>query len=143
MAASESMSDEYYMGVVRQFMQHLLEQGNTGAIDSIFRNKIRNPPASKDFVANLTTIENTNNKKCPICLVKTDSVNDIIKELPKCGHFFHAECIVPWLERTNTCPMCRYEYPTDDVEYEEERRLKEAEVSREERLEELHNSMFG
>eukprot|EP00474_Spongospora_subterranea_P000222 CRZ00680.1 hypothetical protein [Spongospora subterranea] len=32
-----------------------------------------------------------------------------------CDHFFHRSCILPWLERQNTCPLCRYELPTEPV----------------------------
>ncbi|KAJ5888633.1 hypothetical protein N7495_008674 [Penicillium taxi] len=24
-----------------------------------------------------------------------------------CGHWFHTECILPWVERNKTCPICR------------------------------------
>lgn len=26
-----------------------------------------------------------------------------------CSHIFHKQCIVPWLERQKTCPICRQE----------------------------------
>ena len=43
--------------------------------------------------------------RCVVC------VEDLIKgekvtALP-CRHFFHGECVVPWLKMHNTCPSCR------------------------------------
>ena len=34
---------------------------------------------------------------------------------------FHDKCIEEWLNRHNTCPLCRYELPTDSREHENER----------------------
>lgn len=29
--------------------------------------------------------------------------------LPSCDHKFHAQCIIPWLLRVATCPVCRFQ----------------------------------
>ncbi|XP_035491016.2 E3 ubiquitin-protein ligase RNF126-like isoform X3 [Scophthalmus maximus] len=43
--------------------------------------------------------------ECPVC--KDDySVEERVRQLP-CNHLFHNECIVPWLEQHDTCPVCR------------------------------------
>ena len=47
------------------------------------------------------------------------------------------------LERTCSCPCCRFELPTDDKDYEEMRKQKKRMKQREEDIENLHNSMFG
>lgn len=100
------------------------------------------PPTSKAFVENLTTSTITKlGGQCPVCL-KEWAEGDEIKMLP-CKHKFHPACILPWLEKTNSCPMCRHELPTDDADYEEYRKQKERAKNREADLEILHNSMFS
>jgi len=37
-------------------------------------------------------------------------LGELTTQLP-CGHTFHRECVMPWLEKHNTCPTCRMELP--------------------------------
>jgi len=62
---------------------------------------------------------------CPICTDSYAPGNTIIR-LPLCGHVFHESCALAWLTKHNTCPYCRKELPTDDDDYERERRRREA-----------------
>jgi hypothetical protein len=58
------------------------------------------------------------------CVVCTEAfvTGATVVRLPTCGHVFHHACAFPWLSAHNTCPYCRRELPTDDEEYERERR---------------------
>ncbi|XP_023761414.1 uncharacterized protein LOC111909876 [Lactuca sativa] len=83
------------------------------------------PPASKSIVDNLPLVTLKTNKDSKqeddnvICAVCKDeiSIEEKVTELP-CRHHYHGDCILPWLNIRNTCPVCRFELPTDDVEYE-------------------------
>ncbi|KAI3520328.1 hypothetical protein L1887_09676 [Cichorium endivia] len=47
-----------------------------------------------------------NGSGCSICLADYKPT-DVIRLLPKCGHFFHRKCIDTWLKVHPTCPVCR------------------------------------
>ncbi|KAL2525019.1 RING/U-box superfamily protein [Abeliophyllum distichum] len=44
---------------------------------------------------------------CPICLEEYDAENP--KLITKCDHHFHLACILEWMERSDTCPVCDQE----------------------------------
>ncbi|CAL5059819.1 unnamed protein product [Urochloa decumbens] len=49
-----------------------------------------------------------------------------------CKHYFHADCIRPWLAIRNTCPVCRFKLPTGDAEYDQRQsRTRVASVAQE------------
>uniref|UniRef100_A0A0E0B7U2 RING-type E3 ubiquitin transferase n=1 Tax=Oryza glumipatula TaxID=40148 RepID=A0A0E0B7U2_9ORYZ len=41
---------------------------------------------------------------CPICLEEYDEENP--RSMTKCEHHFHLCCILEWMERSETCPVC-------------------------------------
>jgi hypothetical protein len=98
-----------------ELLEHLAEVDNSrrGA-----------PPASVSFVNNLPRViiteEHCNKQESLACAICKEflSVGTITNQLP-CFHLYHPTCILPWLSTRNSCPLCRYELPTDDKEYEE------------------------
>lgn len=44
---------------------------------------------------------------CPTCLEEYDAQNP--KITTKCEHHFHLACILEWMERSDTCPVCDQE----------------------------------
>ena len=44
--------------------------------------------------------------ECSICI---SNIRDCKSKRTSCGHFFHESCLEEWLNRDNTCPICRTE----------------------------------
>lgn len=80
------------------------------------------PPAAVSVLNDLPRLvvkedhEQLDSLSCAIC---KDSlfVGTVVNRLP-CSHLYHPSCILPWLVSRNSCPICRYELPTDDLDYE-------------------------
>lgn len=95
-------------------------------------NKYGNPPTSKEVLEKmedknldedeLLELKRTNSVDCSVCKDEFNLESKLVK-LP-CNHYFHRECIKPWLEQRNSCPTCRYELPTDDTDYEIKRKSR-------------------
>ena len=80
-------------------------------------------PCCNKFIEELQEMEITqedvdNKLSCSICLDEF-KLGERVLELPcePSKHYFHiknenCEGIIPWLSHNNTCPMCRYEFPT-------------------------------
>ncbi|XP_075514970.1 uncharacterized protein LOC142549930 isoform X2 [Primulina tabacum] len=84
------------------------------------------PPAAKSVVENLPSVVFTKELEeisrvvsCAVCMDEF-AVGEKLRRMP-CFHLYHGECIFPWLHGRNTCPVCRYELPTDDADYERRR----------------------
>ncbi|CAL8298029.1 unnamed protein product [Lota lota] len=68
------------------------------------------PPAEKDMISSLPTVSVSQEQtacrlECPVCCERY-SLGEYVRQLP-CLHYFHSDCIVPWLELHDTCPVCR------------------------------------
>jgi len=127
-----------------QFARFLVTSGNWNheEFSALFADRPP-PPTSKDFIDNLPTrvLRDDSDKECPICLKMLEQ-DDELTLLP-CEHEFHSECVLAWLSKAASCPLCRSSFPSDDPEWEEMKRQKDREEKRKEDLEQLHNSMFG
>merc|ERR1719353_1182360 len=91
------------------------------------------PPAAARIIRTLPEVAITKsdldteatNSECAICL-EPQIVGNAATKLP-CAHLFCRDCIVDWLKKNCTCPVCRYELETDAKGYESQRkeRMKE------------------
>ena len=72
----------------------------TGSIHIEDLEGTHNAPSSIQLVALCCT-------GCSIC-IDDFILGEKVRMLPRCGHIFHLECVVPWLtEREDTCPLCK------------------------------------
>ncbi|KAF7210937.1 E3 ubiquitin-protein ligase RNF115 isoform X1 [Nothobranchius furzeri] len=67
-------------------------------------------PATQEEISSLPTVCISQEQidcrlGCPVCREEYSS-GESVRKLP-CLHFFHDECIVPWLKLHNSCPVCR------------------------------------
>jgi hypothetical protein len=91
------------------------------------------PPAAKGFVRDMPKINITDShvsaeQECSVCK-DVYALKEVVHALP-CKHLFHPDCVKPWLNAHNTCPVCRFELPTDDAEYELQIQQAAAEAER-------------
>ena len=87
------------------------------------------PPASTNAINSLHTVQVTaedlleeTNKECLICLCEQE-IGSFSVKLP-CGHLYHRPCLVEWLNKHCTCPVCRYEIESSDPVYESRRQMR-------------------
>lgn len=96
-------------------------------------NRFGSPPASVQVVEQLPreTISESNISKiklggpCAVCHDEYNIGDEVIglsRDPEVCPHIFHVNCLLPWLNQHNSCPVCRFELPTDDASYEDRRR---------------------
>ena len=57
-----------------------------------------------------------NDMEPPSCTVCCDTISLGSKGMfMPCGHIYHPDCLNPWLKDHNTCPVCRFELPTEET----------------------------
>jgi hypothetical protein len=87
-------------------------------------NRYGSPPASKNEIKKLNKYTLTkeklvnfgNENTCSVCKEEFNIGNKMM-DLP-CNHYFHEDCLMPWLNQHDSCPICRFELKTDDADYE-------------------------
>ncbi|KAG8098734.1 hypothetical protein GUJ93_ZPchr0013g35734 [Zizania palustris] len=75
-------------------------------------NRSGTPPAKKESVAALPTVNIHEVLGCSVCLEDFEMGTEA-KVMP-CQHKFHSHCILPWLELHSSCPICRFQLPTEE-----------------------------
>ncbi|KAJ1667204.1 hypothetical protein IW140_003828 [Coemansia sp. RSA 1813] len=147
---SAMASPERFLSVARLYSDFVGSESNTTGHQQFLESLIMQlyeeanaastgpPPASREFVRTLPVVIRDQCKggdpiNCTICnedaftnnsdgaAAGSSAHDDSVTRLP-CKHYYHRECVKPWLELHNTCPMCRFEVPSDDPQWLEKKR---------------------
>ncbi|KAF8027805.1 hypothetical protein BT93_E0664 [Corymbia citriodora subsp. variegata] len=60
----------------------------------------------KTQIDDLQQLARSDEDVCVICLSKYEP-KEMIRTIPECEHYFHADCIEQWLRKKASCPLCR------------------------------------
>ncbi|KAL8089672.1 hypothetical protein AgCh_039232 [Apium graveolens] len=106
----ETMS-EFLMG---SGFDRLLDQLSQIEMNGLGRSE--HPPASKSAVESLPRVEIcdrhvSGEAQCAVCH-ESFVLGVEAREMP-CKHLYHSDCILPWLAMRNSCPVCRFELPSE------------------------------
>ena len=77
-------------------------------LDNSLNQESRNAINSKiisEIKKNTIKLENIKESICSICLDDFDSEKEII--FLDCKHIYHTECILEWINKDASCPLCR------------------------------------
>ncbi|MQL85484.1 hypothetical protein Taro_018019 [Colocasia esculenta] len=116
--ASPSAAEDYYE-VFDRLISHIVSS-SPDPIDPGGAADVGVPrPASRSSVAAIPTVQITEAflaaDPALLCAVCKDEfvVQTEARQLP-CSHIYHPDCILPWLSHHNSCPVCRFRFPTED-----------------------------
>ncbi|KAD5802604.1 hypothetical protein R6Q59_023858 [Mikania micrantha] len=116
--ASDALDNPYFHRVINHLFNSDYHNPSAGATTSRLHS-----PASKSAIEAINSVKITSAflevDPIVICAVCKDQfvIDDDTKQLP-CKHMYHPDCIIPWLSQRNSCPVCRFQLPTEDADGE-------------------------
>ncbi|KAM3586310.1 hypothetical protein VKS41_002832 [Umbelopsis sp. WA50703] len=102
----------------QRFLDNLISQ----LLDEAQSNAKGPPPASERFIKTLPKIATSSLNSDEACIICKDNFHESQSPVTKmpCHHYFDRECLLPWLQLHNTCPMCRHAVETEEQVKQEE-----------------------
>ena len=71
-------------------------------------------PATQSSIEDLERVKMETSMEVEVCYICLNAITIGIEaiRLPEpCFHLYHQDCIVNWLNKSNTCPLCRFQMP--------------------------------
>merc|ERR1711988_1912631 len=76
------------------------------------------PGMSRDAQADLRLVTLTEEDLCVVCQ-EAMPAGSKAKTMP-CGHKFHDDCLLSWVQKSNSCPTCRFdEMPSEKRHFDD------------------------
>ena len=117
--------------IYRQLLSQISDRINESNImvQSFDDQKVKDKPTLKEYIDKIpcekVTKEMVDQEEyCSICLDKFSE--GVLSYILPCNHYFHdgssCDCggLLPWLEKNNTCPVCRLVLPEEPEKEEEQ-----------------------
>jgi len=96
-----------------QFGDYVTDEGMSTVLDRLLREwqgTSRLVGLNEQSIAKLPRTKSECTEQCAICQEVMEGEEAIIME---CKHEFHAQCLIPWLRKVASCPVCRKSIPND------------------------------
>uniref|UniRef100_A0A5B7ANE0 RING-type E3 ubiquitin transferase n=1 Tax=Davidia involucrata TaxID=16924 RepID=A0A5B7ANE0_DAVIN len=126
---SATASDDHYLidsPYLQRLIQHLTNSESDDSSPAANTTTRCHTPASKAAVEAIPTIKITASLLeldpiiiCAVC--KDQFVIDVEAMQLPCKHMYHSDCILPWFLQHNSCPVCRFQLPTENDDSRERR----------------------
>jgi hypothetical protein len=117
--------------IYRQLLSQISDRINESNImvQSFDDQKVKDKPTLKEYIDKIPCEKVTKEmveqeEYCSICLDKFSE--GVLSYILPCNHYFHdgssCDCggLLPWLEKNNTCPVCRLVLPEEPEKEEEQ-----------------------
>jgi hypothetical protein len=104
--ASNESANAFFEAVLQQLhASGILEDSVAGRTQQHIA--IANPQLTEEEIAAFPRVcfDRVEPHSCVVCL-ESYTHGEILTAL-HCNHFFHADCLLEWLQRSRNCPMCR------------------------------------
>ncbi|XP_063792802.1 E3 ubiquitin-protein ligase ZSWIM2 [Pseudophryne corroboree] len=95
-------------------LEEIMAQNRPAVLEAMHRQNVRSLQLNISFFQSTITAVDDATQSCVICLMQYQD-GERVSVLP-CSHKYHPRCISQWVATNSSCPVCRRECITEDIE---------------------------